>query len=107
MGIAIPHAQNDSLFGYCSHFLGIQSSIAVSNLQLGQFKMTSTSDNMYFKTEYSSTTEWAQWLANQYAAGTPVIIVYPLATATTESVTSQTLDPAESYTLTAETSNPS
>lgn len=31
------------------------------------------------------------WLANQYAAGTPVIVVYPLATATTETVTGQTL----------------
>ena len=32
-----------------------------------------------------------QWLANQYANGTPVIVIYPLATPTTESVTWQTL----------------
>ena len=31
------------------------------------------------------------WLASQYNAGTPVIIVYPLATETTETVTGQTL----------------
>jgi len=31
------------------------------------------------------------WLAERYNAGTPVIVVYPLATATTESVTAQTL----------------
>lgn len=31
------------------------------------------------------------WLAQQYANGTPVIIVYPLATETTETVTGQTL----------------
>lgn len=31
------------------------------------------------------------WLAAQYAAGTPVIVVYPLATPTTESVAGQTL----------------
>lgn len=36
-------------------------------------------------------TTWTQYLADQYAAGTPVIIVYPLATPTTESVTGQTL----------------
>lgn len=32
-----------------------------------------------------------QWLADQYNAGTPVIIVYPLATSTTETVTAQPL----------------
>lgn len=32
-----------------------------------------------------------QWLANQYNAGHPVIVVYPLATPTTESVTAQPL----------------
>lgn len=31
------------------------------------------------------------WLAQQYNAGTPVIVLYPLATSTTESVTGQTL----------------
>ena len=31
------------------------------------------------------------WLADQYAAGTPVIVIYPLATPTTESVAGQTL----------------
>ena len=32
-----------------------------------------------------------QWLAAQYAAGTPVIVVYPLKTSTTETVTGQTM----------------
>ena len=32
-----------------------------------------------------------QWLADQYAAGTPVIVIYTLATPTTESVAGQTL----------------
>ena len=35
--------------------------------------------------------KWKTWLAEQYAAGTPVIIVYPLAEATTESVAGQAL----------------
>lgn len=38
-----------------------------------------------------NTTTFKQWLADQYAAGTPVIIVYPLAEPTTESVTEQPL----------------
>ena len=33
-----------------------------------------------------------QWLADQYNAWTPVIVVYPLATPTTESVTGQTMN---------------
>ena len=35
--------------------------------------------------------DWKQYLADQYAAGTPVIVVYPLAEETTENVTPQTL----------------
>lgn len=36
-------------------------------------------------------TTWKAWLAEQYAAGTPVIVVYPLAESTTESTTAQPL----------------
>ena len=35
---------------------------------------------------------WKQYLADQYAAGTPVIIVYPLETPTTETVAGQTMN---------------
>lgn len=35
---------------------------------------------------------WKTWLADQYAAWTPVIIVYPLAEETTESVAGQTMN---------------
>ena len=35
--------------------------------------------------------DFKQWLADQYAAGTPVIVLYPLATPTTESVAGQAL----------------
>ena len=40
---------------------------------------------------FATTTAWTNWLKAQYNAGQPVIIVYPLATATTESVTAQSL----------------
>lgn len=53
------------------------------------------SGNLCFQMKGSATlttaTAWAQWLAAQYNAGTPVIIIYPLATPTTESVAGQTL----------------
>ena len=38
----------------------------------------------------TTTSAWTQYLADQYAARTPVIVIYPLATPTTESTTSQT-----------------
>ena len=39
----------------------------------------------------TNSTAWKQWLSDQYLAGTPVIIVYPLAEDETETVTGQTL----------------
>ena len=42
-------------------------------------------------TQFSTQTQWKNWLAAQAAAGTPVIIIYPLAEPTTESVSGQTL----------------
>ena len=36
------------------------------------------------KTDFSDVTAWTTWLAAQYSAGTPVIVVYPLATAQDE-----------------------
>lgn len=38
--------------------------------------------------------QFKQWLANQYAAGTPVIVIYPLATQTTNTVTPQPMQTA-------------
>jgi len=42
-------------------------------------------------TQFSTQTQWKNWLAAQAAAGTPVIIVYPIRTPTTEVVAGQTL----------------
>ena len=39
--------------------------------------------------------KWKTWLAEQYSAGTPVIVVYPLAEATTEQTTAQSLTTSE------------
>ena len=43
----------------------------------------------------TSTDTWKAYLAAQYAAGTPVTVIYPLATPTTESVAGQTLQVAQ------------
>ena len=50
-------------------------------------------DNVNFQTT-SVVTAFKSWLAEQYAAGTPVIVVYPLETPTTETVDAQLLKKA-------------
>jgi hypothetical protein len=59
---------------------GIGASSVTSNKVIW-FKMSAAQDTDAFK----------QFLADQYAAGTPVIVVYPLATPVTEQVAGQTL----------------
>ena len=52
-----------------------------------------TNPLIYIKASVSNDTltTWQNWLAAQYAAGTPVIIIFPKKTATTETVTGQSL----------------
>ena len=77
--------------GFCTHF-AIRPYDGAGDIQLG-----SNSTYTYwfeFSNKPSGVTDiasWEQWLADQYNAGEPVIVVYPLATATTESVTAQPL----------------
>ena len=47
------------------------------------------------RTAYATANDFKTFLAQQCANGTPVIIVYPLATETTETVTGQTLTTIE------------
>lgn len=47
------------------------------------------------RTTYPTKEDFAAFVASQYAQGTPVIVVYPLATPTTESVTAQHLATAQ------------
>ena len=74
----------------CSHFQYDEGS--TTNIPNGCVGNALNSQNVYFRYDACSTVaDWQQWLADQYAAGTPVIVVYPLETPTTESVAGQTL----------------
>jgi hypothetical protein len=78
----------------CSHFDGdVSPSVSTSNQpDLTVKNNANNNHNAYFKYAAKTTIEdFKQWLADQYAAGTPVIVIYPLATPTTESVAGQTL----------------
>lgn len=93
--------------GYSSHFVG--SNASNTNMPNGSCKNSYTSGGegvVSFKyTSASDLTEWTAWLAEQYAAGTPVIVLYPLAEETTEIVTPQHLHTAEGTNTVSVTSN--
>ena len=63
----------------------------------------SASANTYFRnTDCAALEDWKTWLATQYTAGTPVMVVYPLATPQTEQALLSEqieLDHKDTYTL--------
>lgn len=77
----------------CSHFNGdVEPTMAVSTMPDLSVKGYGPNEAVFFK--YSAITtvaDFKSWLADQYAAGTPVIVLYPLAEETTETVTGQSL----------------
>ena len=90
---AIPYSADNPAV-VCSHFVGRVPKTAASGMDDGDIKLgyTSTYNRLYLK--YSSATtsdELKAWVAAQYAAGTPVIVLYPLAEEVAEQVPPQKL----------------
>lgn len=79
---------------YLSSIGGLNLSVPIST-HFTSSRMTLASNNLYIKyladDNITSLEAWKQFLATQYANGTPVTVVYPLATPTTETVTAQPL----------------
>ena len=74
-----------------THF--VYSSKASGEISNGEMMCGAASANAYFRnTDCATLAAFKAWLADQYAAGTPVIVIYPLAEATTESVDGQALN---------------
>lgn len=78
------------IFMFCTHFnYDGGSSTTIPNLCIGCGSITNT---IFIKYQtYNTVEQFKSWLADQYVNGTPVIVIYPLATATTETVTGQEL----------------
>lgn len=87
-------------FMFCTHFnYDGGSSTTIPNLCIG---CGGTTNTIFIKYQtYNTAEQFKQYLADQYANGTPVIIVYPLATPTTEQVTGQSLTASGNCTVTA------
>lgn len=83
------NAPSSSVNVISTHLQGIANSASWQN-----YDNKITSANNAIRIGISAITtlaDFKQFLADQYNAGTPVIVVYPLATATTETVTGQPL----------------
>ena len=90
----------------CSHLVGALSTVSIADMTANTIKTNNSSKIIYACVGSDFTKdEWKEFIANQYAAGTPVIIVYPLAEETTEQVTPQPLHTAEGTNTVSVTSN--
>lgn len=82
---------------FCTHFERSTNWVAAGN-RLGKIQaMKNAAETQsvigigYETATAAGVNDFKAWLADQYAAGTPVIVLYPLAEETTESVTAQPL----------------
>lgn len=75
---------------FCTHFVAVKSS---SSFIVGKSYFGSAF-NLY-PSNIPTVNDFKQWLSDQYNAGNPVIVIYPKQTATTETVTAQTLTTQE------------
>ena len=84
-----------------THF--VYSSTTSTQIVHGEMMCGSASANTYFRnTDCNTLEDWKTWLATQYSAGTPVMVVYPLATPQTEQALLSEqieLDHKDTYTL--------
>lgn len=77
----------------CSYLNGVLSTISVSNMTANTIKMNNASKIVYVCVGADYTRdEWKAFIAEQYAAGKPIIILYPLETETTEQTTPHSLN---------------
>lgn len=94
--------QIDNNVGYSNYFGVVPYSTGIASLLTdGQCGWNTVG---VFTLKNSSTTSISSlktWLATQYANGTPVIVIYPLATPTTETVSGQSLSASGNCTVTA------
>ena len=82
---------------YCTHFVSDASGYAntAGKFWLGTSYLNINYNNQGGTSSSANMANFKNWLKSQYAAGTPVIIIYPLETETTETVTGQILTTVE------------
>lgn len=76
--------------GLCTHFKWLSHQESISSITAGQC-YSAGANRIFLHISQTSAAAFAAWLDAQRDAGTPVVIVFPLENATTESVAGQTL----------------
>ena len=77
---------------YCNYFQSVTTgTVPPAAERANKVWLGSTWVGLGATTKFSTVNAFKQWLATQYVNGTPVIVVYPLAESTTETVTAQPL----------------
>lgn len=81
----------------CSHLEGVLSTVSITAMTENTIKTNNSSKIVYacVGATYATKEAWKEFIAQQYAAGTPVIVLYPLATEQTETVAAQALATVE------------
>lgn len=89
---------------FCTHFSSDSTAYAntAGKFWFGNSYLNMNFDNAGGGSSSENMKAWKAWLAEQYANGTPVIVVYPLAETTTEQVTGQSLTARDTATITAQ-----
>ena len=77
----------------CSHYNTYGASTTLADMDDGSMKYNGSGTATLWKdsTHNTSLDDWKAWVKSQYDAGTPIILIYPLAEPTTETVTGQPL----------------
>ena len=84
---------DNSYIPYSTHFNGVTGGTTFYSMSIGTFKHASGSRTWFFAVDNSvldTAQKFQQFLASQYAAGTPVTVYYPLETAVEETPASTT-----------------
>lgn len=83
----------DDKSALCTHFAGVGSRSGYSQLYADQICVRSTGTQIWIRCSNISTlSDFTTFLATQYANGTPVIVWYALATPTTETIITPTIE---------------
>ena len=103
---------NENFMPFCTHFVGKTTASAAPDTLRLYFTSGGVPRTYFFVDQtvddFSTVDKFKAWLAEQYAAGTPVIVLYPLASPTTEQTTPQHLSTVKGdnlLTVTAEVSD--
>lgn len=107
---AIPYSDDNPAI-VCSHFVGKPSITSASGMSDGDIKLGDTSSYNIMYLKYAAMADadaLKAWFADQYAQGTPVIVLYPIAEEASEITPKQALstaDGANTFSTTAVTAS--